>query len=172
MKFQSGMMTETTMKLNKNRNKYDSPAYWTQLIQLSLHDNIKRYLEENNLTQSEFAERLGVSKGYISQILNGDFDHKLSKLTQLALACEMVPRIEFVPKQHSRAVAYESYIRPTDWKHCSTYTRKFAFRNIRLQTAKFTELSGFKHIQSPAIIFDGENNWTESTSLVSTNKIA
>ena len=37
------------------------------------------------MTQSEFAERLGVSKGYISQILNGDFDHKLSKLTQLLL---------------------------------------------------------------------------------------
>ena len=84
-------MTKTTMKLNKNRNKYDSPAYWTQLIQLSLQDNIRHYLEEKHLTQSEFAERLGVSKGYISQILNGDFDHKLSKLTQLALACEMVP---------------------------------------------------------------------------------
>lgn len=34
------MMTKTTMKLNKNRNKYDSPAYWTQLIQLSLQDNV------------------------------------------------------------------------------------------------------------------------------------
>lgn len=165
------MMTKTTMKLNKNRNKYDSPAYWTQLIQLSLQDNIRHYLEEQHLTQSEFAERLGVSKGYISQILNGDFDHKLSKLTQLALACEMVPRIEFVPKQHSREVAYESYIRPADWKHCTTYTRKLNFHTVRPQNAKYTELPGSKTLRS-AVIFDGGNNWTESQSPITIDKIA
>ncbi|WP_438589105.1 helix-turn-helix domain-containing protein [Duncaniella dubosii] len=154
MKFQSDDDENDTMKLNKNRNKYDSPAYWTQLIQLSLQDNIRHYLEEKHLTQSEFAERLGVSKGYISQILNGDFDHKLSKLTQLALACEMVPRIEFVPKQHSREVAYESYIRPADWKHCTTYTRKLNFHTVRPQNAKYTELPDLKLSVLPSYLME------------------
>lgn len=166
-------MTKTTMKLNKNRNKYDSPAYWTQLIQLSLQDNIRHYLEENDMTQAEFANRLGVSKGYVSQILNGDFDHKLSKLTQLALACEMIPRIEFVPKRHSRQVALESYIRPTDWRYCNTYTRNFALKTRHSQNAKFTEISGFKPIRCSATIIGSENNWvTDSKSLITSNKIA
>jgi transcriptional regulator with XRE-family HTH domain len=106
------------MKLN---NKYKSPAYWTQLIQLMLYDNIKSYLSEQNMSKKEFATKLGVSKGYISQILNGDFDHKLSKLTELALACDLIPKIEFVPIEYAEQIAKDVYIQPTDWKKCNSY---------------------------------------------------
>lgn len=100
----------------KLTNKYKSAAYWTQLIQIMLYDKINSYLSSNNLSQKAFAQRLGVSKGYVSQILNGDFDHKLSKLTELALACDMVPKIEFVPIEYAEQVAKTAYIQPTDWK--------------------------------------------------------
>lgn len=52
-------------------------------------------MEENNLNRTQLAERLGVTKGYVSQILNGDFDHKISKLVDLALLAGKVPIINY-----------------------------------------------------------------------------
>lgn len=72
------------------------PTYWTTQIQLDLFRAIDGYLKENNLKRKDLAEKLGVSKGYISQILNGNFDHKLSKLVELLLAIEKVPDLRFL----------------------------------------------------------------------------
>lgn len=72
------------------------PTYWTTQIQLDLYRAIDGYLKKNNLKRKDLAEKLGVSKGYISQILNGNFDHKLSKLVELLLAIEQVPDLHFM----------------------------------------------------------------------------
>lgn len=70
-------------------------SYWLVKIQSELYDNLNKYLSKNNMTQKEFSEKLGVTKGYISQILNGDFDHKLSKLIELCLIIDKAPEINF-----------------------------------------------------------------------------
>lgn len=97
-------------------NKFLNPSYWTQLIQLMLYKNIKKYLEDNHISQKDFAQKLCVSKGYVSQILNGDFDHKLSKMVELSLACNMVPKIEFVPLKYAENITQSAYLKPIDWK--------------------------------------------------------
>ncbi|GAF02481.1 helix-turn-helix transcriptional regulator [Saccharicrinis fermentans] len=74
-----------------------SKGYNVTKIQNELFRQLTSYLEENNMTQSAFAKQLGVSKGYVSQILNGDFDYKLSKLVELSLAIGKVPQISFEP---------------------------------------------------------------------------
>ena len=71
-------------------------SYWLVKLQSELYDNVEKYLLENNLTKKDFADKLGVTKGYISQVLNGDFDHKLSKLIELCLAINKAPEISFV----------------------------------------------------------------------------
>jgi len=68
-----------------------SKTYWITQFQIKLFETVKNYLKENNLTQSQFADQIGVNKSYISQILNGDFDHKISKYVDLIIACEKVP---------------------------------------------------------------------------------
>ncbi len=55
-------------------------TYWLAKIQLDLYGQIENYLAVNNISKTAFAQQLGVSKGYVSQVLNGDFDHKLSRL--------------------------------------------------------------------------------------------
>ncbi len=75
--------------------RYRSSDFWTAKLQLDLFRLIKQHLEENNLSQNQFAAQIGVSKSYMSQVLNGNFDHKLSKLVSLALAIGKVPRIEY-----------------------------------------------------------------------------
>ena len=72
-----------------------SKEYWLVKFQVALYEQVENYLKENKLTKSQFAEKLGVSKGYISQILNGNFDHKLSKFVELSLAINKVPLLKF-----------------------------------------------------------------------------
>lgn len=70
-------------------------SYWITRIQMDLYGEIEHYMKENHLTQTALAQNLGVSKGYLSQVLNGNFDHKLSRLVKLALAIGKAPIVEF-----------------------------------------------------------------------------
>jgi transcriptional regulator with XRE-family HTH domain len=74
-----------------------SKEYWLERSQVRLFAMLEEYMSMNKLTRSQLAEQLGVSKGYISQILNGSFDHRLSKLIELSLAVGNVPVIQFIP---------------------------------------------------------------------------
>lgn len=72
-----------------------SKEYWLEKIQNELFLEIEAYIKNNNLNKTQFAEKLGVSKSYLSQVLNGNFDHKLSKLIELSLAIGKVPTFNF-----------------------------------------------------------------------------
>ena len=68
-----------------------SREYWILQIQNDLYRTIGEYMEKKNFNRVKLAEDLKVTKGYITQILNGEFDHKLSKLVDLSLACGKIP---------------------------------------------------------------------------------
>ncbi|MCU0434083.1 MAG: helix-turn-helix domain-containing protein [Bacteroidia bacterium] len=74
-----------------------SEAYWMEQIQNQLFHQVQLYLKQNKKTQNDLAAQLGVSKSYVSQILHGNFDHKLSKLVELSLAVGLVPQLQFKP---------------------------------------------------------------------------
>lgn len=71
-----------------------SKEFWLARFQAVLYEQVENYLKENNISKTEFAAKLGVSKGYVSQILNGDFDHKISKLIELSLIIEKAPLLK------------------------------------------------------------------------------
>lgn len=79
----------------KREELLKSKEYWITKIQLDLFELINKYMKENNLNKTQLATKLGVSKGYITQILNGNFDHKISKLIELSLAFNRVPVLEY-----------------------------------------------------------------------------
>lgn len=72
-----------------------SKEYWLSKIQIDLFNQVSDYLEKNNMNRSELAKKLGVTKGYVSQILNGDSDHRLSKIVELSLAIGLIPDLRF-----------------------------------------------------------------------------
>lgn len=115
---------------NNLKDKYKSPAYWTQLIQLMLYNQIDQYLKKNGLTKKEFAEKLGVSKGYVSQILKGDFDHRLSKLTELALACGFVPKLDFIPIELAPQIAKQYNGNPIAWSEYGINCNEIPVANV------------------------------------------
>lgn len=70
-------------------------TFWTTKIQNELYQAVINYIEENKINRTQFAKKLGVTKGYLSQVLNGDFNHRLSKLVELSLAIGIAPIIHF-----------------------------------------------------------------------------
>jgi transcriptional regulator with XRE-family HTH domain len=70
-------------------------SYWMVKIQNDLYGKVEEYMLKNKINRTQMAGRLGVTKGYLSQVLNGDFNHKLSKLVEISLAIGVAPLIEF-----------------------------------------------------------------------------
>lgn len=83
----------------KREELVKNKGYIVTKLQNELFRQVHEYLETNKKTQTQFAEELGVTKGYVSQILNGDFDFKLSKLVELSLAIGKIPQMSFIDAQ-------------------------------------------------------------------------
>jgi len=61
----------------------------------TLVSEVEDYLKVQRMTRTAFADKIGVSKGYVSQFLNGGSNHKLSRLVSIALAIGKHPHIVF-----------------------------------------------------------------------------
>lgn|SRR5574344_2213795 len=72
-----------------------SKGYWTAEIQMELFREIEEFMSKNNMNRTQLAEHLGCSKGYVTQLLSGDFDNKMSKFVELCLAIGKVPEVGF-----------------------------------------------------------------------------
>ena len=79
----------------KREELLNSKEYWLSKIQIDLFNEVEKYMQRNGLNRTQLAEKLGVSKDYISEILNGDADHLISKLVELSLAIGMAPRLSY-----------------------------------------------------------------------------
>lgn len=102
-----------------------SPEYWTAKVQIDLYNCAEEFMKSNNLNRTQLAQHLGVSKGYVSQLLNGDYDHKLSKLVELAISFGVVPQIEFKPIEDVIAEDNNIYHKPK-WLPCINYIAGYA----------------------------------------------
>jgi predicted XRE-type DNA-binding protein len=72
------------------------PNYLLTKYQNEIYRQLAAYIQSNNLTQKDVAERLGVSSAYVSQVLNGNFNFTLKKLIEIGLMIGKVPALEFV----------------------------------------------------------------------------
>ena len=73
-----------------------SPEYWILEIQMALYDKITDFMKTENFNRKQLADKFGFTKGYVSQILNGEYDHRISKMVELALSVGKVPVVKFI----------------------------------------------------------------------------
>ncbi len=73
-----------------------TPEYWVEEIQNQLFNEVQAYMQANNLNRIKLAQEWGVSKGYITQILNGQCNFSLKKLVELSLKMQKAPVINYV----------------------------------------------------------------------------
>jgi len=73
------------------RNK----GYWIAKLQIELFRELDEFKKKKSMNNTQLADYLGYTKGYVSQLLNGDFNHKMSKIVELSLAIGKAPKLEF-----------------------------------------------------------------------------
>jgi transcriptional regulator with XRE-family HTH domain len=98
----------------KREDLIKSKGYNVTKIQNELFRQLTDYLDQKGITRTQFAKELGVSKGYVSQVLNGDFDFKLSKLVELSLAIGKIPEILFIPINENQVEKKEAKLSDRD----------------------------------------------------------
>ena len=64
---------------------------------MALYECAGKFMKKNGMNKKQLAEHLGVSAGYVTQVLNGDYDHRLSKFVELSMDFGYIPKIQFVP---------------------------------------------------------------------------
>ena len=64
-------------------------------LSAALTEEIRAYLRDRDMTQSDFAHRLGVTKGQVSKLINSPTDTKLSTIVNLAAAMGKEPMLVF-----------------------------------------------------------------------------
>ena len=83
----------------KHEEIVKTPEYWLETLQNEIYRLVEHYIKAKNISQSDFAKELGVTRGYVSQILNGEFNYTLKKLIELSLAVGKAPEINFTSIQ-------------------------------------------------------------------------
>lgn len=73
------------------------PDYWITQIQMAIYNCAMDFMKETDKNRSQLAEYLGVSKGYITQLLSGDYNYSLSKLVETSMAFGYIPKVNFIP---------------------------------------------------------------------------
>ena len=74
-----------------------TPEYWQEKIQNDLYQEVMMYLNANKMNRADLAKEWNVSKGYVSQVMNGNFNFTMSKLIELALNMNLAPVLELQP---------------------------------------------------------------------------
>ena len=73
------------------------PEYWVAQIQLAIYECALNFMDSSGKNRSQLAEYLGVSKGYVTQLLSGDYNYSLSKLVETSMAFGYIPKVNFIP---------------------------------------------------------------------------
>lgn len=85
---------------NKLEKILSEPSYWIEGVNGDLYNAIMEYMEENNLTKTETAKILGMSKGRLSQILNcGNSNFTIKKLIEISIKVGKYPVFELNDKK-------------------------------------------------------------------------
>lgn len=91
---------------------YKTVGYWTEKIENELFRKVHEYMETEGLNRTQLAKHLGFHKSYVTQMLNGDLNFSMKKLTQLALKIGVVPELklksveEYTVREESRLSKY------------------------------------------------------------------
>lgn len=96
-----------------------SPDYWLGDYQVKLSEEMIKYLQKEGINQTQFAEKIGVSKSYISQVINGNFNYSIYKYIELALSIGKIPMVEFkdiqgIANEVNTEYYYRNVIEPTN----------------------------------------------------------
>lgn len=113
-----------------------SPSYWTAMIQIALYNCAERFMAKSGKNRTQLANHLGVSKGYVTQLLSGDYDHRISKMVELALAFGYVPYVDFVSVE--KIIEKDAFESKNKWN--LSYEKTVIRKDTKVKTGEWESL--------------------------------
>ena len=90
------------------RSIENTPEFLLEMVKLAFAEELCRLLEEQGVSRTQLAERLGTSRAYITRILRTDYNLTAETMVKVALALDARVELALVPKNApagTRAVA-------------------------------------------------------------------
>jgi transcriptional regulator with XRE-family HTH domain len=75
------------------------PLFIAELMKLEFADDLVRLLEARGLKRTELAERLGTNRGYITRILNTEYNLSVETMAKIALALDARISVRMLPRE-------------------------------------------------------------------------
>ncbi len=80
-----------------DQNQYTA-EFQTELSIIDLNEKIIAMMAQRKISRVELAKRLGVSKGFVTKLLNGNPNMTIKTINALALALDCILCLDFQPK--------------------------------------------------------------------------
>ena len=87
---ESGYLDKTLSKLARD------PEFVAEGLALTLAEDILRVMKDNEVSKSELARRMGVSRAYVSRMLDAPPNLTLLTISKVALALELEPNLHLL----------------------------------------------------------------------------
>jgi len=88
------------------------PEFTKELAILEFTEELVRIMDEQGVTHTELARRIGSSQAYVSRVLNGGANFTLASMTKLSAALGMELRVHLAPA--GSATAWRDSISATE----------------------------------------------------------
>lgn len=102
-------------------------GYWMETIQQAVYEALLAYMDKHSLNQTELANKLGFTRGYVSQLMNGNFNLSQKKIIQLLLKMDMVPDL--------RIRTVDDYLASSDGAKAKRAPRKPEMKTSKMAAA-------------------------------------
>lgn len=79
---------------DKKFNRHEERAFAREELIYNVTEDILLAMENRKVTQQELARRLGKSRSFVSQVLNGTRNMTLGSLSDICFALDLKPRVQ------------------------------------------------------------------------------
>lgn len=156
----------------------------------SLVRELRRFMKREGMNQTELAAHLGVSKGYISRLLNGTGDPKLSSILDLAMAIGKEPVLMFTDRPIAKPYQMpeegmgmivedpgsdygggnrkQSFVDRVNWAELAELP---ILRKVSRIKAEIDALRPFSRNMERHVVNQMINNWHYNTNAIEGNKL-
>ncbi|MCX6844384.1 MAG: helix-turn-helix transcriptional regulator [candidate division WOR-3 bacterium] len=83
----------------------NDPRFVAEMMKLAFANDLVRLLEARGLKRTELAEKLGTNRGYITRILNTEYNLSIETMAKIALALDAQVTLSMRPRQMPSSVA-------------------------------------------------------------------
>ena len=84
------------------------PAYWAEIAKLDFSVTVSDCISDQKTNKTDFAQKVGVSKQYITKILGGNANFTIESMAKIAFALGKKLKISMIPLDSEHGSLMES----------------------------------------------------------------